>query len=108
MHAVRPQLKETMPVYYLDDRICIDTCGELTEIEDPDHELRSAFALLDGRRTVEEIEAEFRRERPESAVDVRDVIAQLDGAGFLVDAAAASNLDEHELERWSRNLGLFE
>ncbi len=108
MHAVRPQLKETKPVYYLDDRICFDTCGELTEIEDPGQELRRLFALLDGTRTVEQVEEAFRLELPASAVDVREVVAQLDSGGFLMDAAAPADLDEHELERWSRNLGLFE
>lgn len=66
------------------------------------------FRLLDGGRTVPQIEDAFRSQLPGSTVEVRAIISELDGAGFLVDAAAATAMDEYELDRWSRNLGLFE
>src|SRR5207245_1706317 len=76
--------------------------------EDPRGELRPLFELLDGQRTLEQIEEAYRQAHPSSSVNVREIVAQLDEGGFLVDAAAPSGLDAHDRERWSRNLGLFE
>jgi molybdopterin/thiamine biosynthesis adenylyltransferase len=80
----------------------------MLEIEDPDRTVRGLIALLDGSRTVEEVDRAFREERPGSDFDVRSAVTQLDEAGLIDDADAPTTLDDYELERWKRNIGFFE
>ena len=104
----RPSLKETSPVYQVDDLILIQECGGMLEIEDADGSRRRLLALLDGSRTVDEIERDFHAAVPSSGLDVAEAIKDLDEAGVLIDAAEPVRLDAYELERWRRNLGFFE
>ncbi len=106
--APRPSLKETSPVYHVGDLILIQACGAMLEIEDPDGSLRRLLALIDGSRTVEEIDRDFHAAVPSSMLDVAKAIRDLDEAGVLIDAAEPVRLDAYELERWRRNLGFFE
>lgn len=104
----RPQLKHTNPAYDIGDSAWIPQCGSLLEIEDPTGELRALITLLDGTRTVPEIDATFHERNPESTLDVPAVLTQLDDSGLIEDGAAATSMDAYEQERWKRNLGFFE
>lgn len=106
--TARPLLKITNPAYHVDDTVFVQRCGAMLEIEDPDGDVRGLLALLDGSRTLDDIDTTFHQQRPGSALDVRDAVRQLDDAGLVDDAAAATTLDDYELERWKRNLGFFE
>lgn len=105
---VRPLLKPTSPAYEIEDLVHIPREGEALEIEDPDGAVRVLLRLLDGTRSIEEIQAEFRRQAPGSDFDVSEAIAVLNGARLLIDAGAADPLDEYGRQRWRRNLGFFE
>lgn len=104
----RPSLKETSPVYQVDDLILIQECGGMLEIEDADGSLRCLLTLIDGSRTIDEIERDFHAAVPSSGLDVTEAIKDLDEAGVLIDAAEHARLDEYALERFRRNLGFFE
>lgn len=108
--AARPKFKVTSPAYESGERIFLQRGASMLEINDRDGDVHELFALIDGTRTVAEIELEFRVRRPGSALDVAEAIELLDGRGVLVDetAAAASDLDGYERERWKRNLGFYE
>lgn len=104
----RPSLKETSPVYRVGDLILIQECGGMLEIEDADGSLSHLLALIDGSRTIDEIEREFHAAAPSSGLDVTEAIKDLDEAGVLIDAAEPVRLDEYSRERFRRNLGFFE
>jgi molybdopterin/thiamine biosynthesis adenylyltransferase len=106
--APRPQFKVTNPAYEVGDSVLVQRCGSLLEIEDPDRDVSGLIALLDGSRTVDEVDRAFRELRPDSGLDVREAITQLDDAGMIEDAGASTTLDSYELERWKRNIGFFE
>jgi molybdopterin/thiamine biosynthesis adenylyltransferase len=106
--APRPQFKVTNPAYAVGGSILVQRCGLLLEIEDPDRDVGELIALLDGSRTMDEIDQAFRAARPGSSLDARDAIGQFDDAGLIEDAGATTTLDGYELERWKRNLGFFE
>jgi molybdopterin/thiamine biosynthesis adenylyltransferase len=104
----RPSLKDTSPVYQVDDLILIQECGGMLEIEDADGSRRRLLTLIDGSRTIDEIERDFHAAAPSSDLDVAEAIKDLDEAGVLIDATVPVELDAYELERWRRNLGFFE
>jgi molybdopterin/thiamine biosynthesis adenylyltransferase len=110
LQPVRPQLKGTFPAFAFDGAVHVQECGEVTTIDDPDGHVRRLFGLLDGSRTIEEVEAAMAAGDPSvPAEDVRRVISQLDEAGFLYDGSPPpASWGEYELERFSRNLGFFE
>jgi molybdopterin/thiamine biosynthesis adenylyltransferase len=104
----RPALKETCPVYQIDDVILIHQCGEMLEIEDPDGSQRRLLTLIDGSRTIDEIERDFHAAVPSATLDVAEAIRDLDEAGVLIDADEPVRLDAYGMDRWRRNLGFFE
>jgi molybdopterin/thiamine biosynthesis adenylyltransferase len=106
--APKPLFKVTNPPYVVNDSVLVQQSGSLLEIEDPDRAVRELVALLDGTRTIDEIDQAFRQQRPGSDFDVRSAIVQFDEAGLIEDADAPSTLNADELERWKRNLGFFE
>jgi len=80
----------------------------MLEIDDPDGCIRRLLTLIDGSRTVGEIEQEFRADNPSSQLDVAEVLSDLDDAGVLIDGSEPVGLDPYHLERWKRNIGFFE
>ena len=104
----KPRLKVTSPAYEVKDSVWVPQCGSMMEIEDPDGAVRGLIALLDGSRTIDEIERAFREQYPGSDFDVRAAVTQFDEAGVLEDADAPTTLTPYELERWKRNIGFFE
>ena len=106
--APRPRFKVTNPAYGVGDSVLVQRCGSMLEIEDPDREVRGLIALLDGSRTVDEVDRAFREQLPGSGLDVPAAVTQLDEAGLVEDADASTTLDGYELERWKRNIGFFE
>ncbi|MDQ1743325.1 MAG: hypothetical protein QOE23_1664 [Pseudonocardiales bacterium] len=106
--APKPKFKVTNPAYDVNDSVLVHQCGAMLEIDDPDRTVRGLIALLDGSRTVEEIEQAFRERHPGSDFDVRAAVTQFDEAGVIEDADAPTTLTPYELERFKRNLGFFE
>jgi molybdopterin/thiamine biosynthesis adenylyltransferase len=106
--APRPLLKITNPAYEVNDSVLVQRSGSMLEIEDPDREVRPLLALLDGTRTVAEVDRAFHEQLPGSAFDVPAAITQLDEAGLIEDADAGTTLSTYELERFKRNIGFFE
>lgn len=105
---MRPQVKITTPFYPLRDKVIIQRCGTMLDIDDPDGDVAALLALLDGTRSSAEIQKEFEESRPRSALKVPEALAQFDEASVLVDADASTTLDSYQKERWKRNLGFFE
>ena len=70
-------------------------------IEQPDAEERRLLAAVDGRRTLEELRAEF------GAEEVDDLIAQLRELEVVEDAADDELVPAGELERFDRQLRYF-
>jgi molybdopterin/thiamine biosynthesis adenylyltransferase len=106
--APKPQFKVTNPAYEVKDSVLVHQCGSVLEIEDPDRTVRGLINLLDGSRTIDEIEQAFRERHPGSDFDVRAAVAQFDEAGMIDDAGAHTTLTPYEQERWKRNIGFFE
>jgi molybdopterin/thiamine biosynthesis adenylyltransferase len=104
----RPKFKSTNPAYDLENSVWVPQCGSILEIEDADGDVRELIALLDGSRTVPEVLSAFQQQRPGSTFDVSAALGQFDEGGMIEDAAAATTMDDRELERWKRNLGFFE
>src|SRR4051812_7180267 len=70
-------------------------------LADPDGQVLDLLRLLqEGTRTPEELTAE-------AGTDVRPVLDQLDGLGWLEDASVASPFDAHDTERYFSNLAFF-
>jgi len=107
--SVRPRRKAAFPFYVIDDTIYVQGCGELSEIADPNGDVRRLLDLLDGSRTVDEVAGELVSDHAGlSRGDVFEAIAELDRRGLLEDAAKDRLDDSYAIERWSRNLGFFE
>lgn len=106
--APKPRFKVTNPPYEVNDSVLVQQCGSILEIEDEGREVRDLIALLDGTRTVEEVDREFHQLRPGSDFDVPAAVTQFDEAGLVEDGGAPTTLGGYELERWKRNLGFFE
>ena len=104
----KPKFKVTNPAYDVKDSVWVPQCGSMVEIEDPDRTVRGLIALLDGSRTLDEVERAFREQHPGSDFDVRAAVTQFDEAGMIEDADAPTTLTPYELERWRRNIGFFE
>lgn len=108
MSSPRPQLKHTNPAYDIEGSVWVPQCGSIFEIDDPTGDVRALLALLDGSRTIAEIDATFHERRPGSDFDIPAALDQLDRSGLIEDATAPTTMDAYELERWKRNLGFFE
>ncbi|MGW2863853.1 HesA/MoeB/ThiF family protein [Streptomyces sp. NPDC001205] len=105
----KPRIKPTLPVYRLADQLSIQLPGKCLELADPDGAVEQFAGLLDGTRTVTEVHRDLRAAgRDISAAEVASAVAEFDRAGLLEDGAARTGLDDHDLERWKRNLGFLE
>ncbi|MFJ8631144.1 ThiF family adenylyltransferase [Streptomyces sp. NPDC093568] len=107
---ILPQLKHTSPLFGSGDTVYIGGFGEVTEIDDPTGSIRRLLELLDGTRTVTEVHRDLAADFPEvSAEEVAAAVEQFDEAGFLLNGAVAPEgiLEDHELERWARNINFF-
>lgn len=105
-----PQLKHTSPVFGSGETIYIGGFGEMTEITDPTGCIRRLLELLDGTRTLAQVQQDLSAEFPEvTAQETAEAVAQFDEAGFLLDNSATADgiLEEHELRRWERNVNFF-
>ncbi|MGP9022595.1 HesA/MoeB/ThiF family protein [Streptomyces sp. BR1] len=106
---VKPRIKPTLPVYRVSDHVYIQLPGKCVELSDADGGVGLFVGLLDGTRTVPEVQRDLRaagRELTREEVDA--AIEEFDRAGLIEDGAVAPGLDGHSLERWKRNLGFFE
>jgi molybdopterin/thiamine biosynthesis adenylyltransferase len=107
--AVRPAFKPTLPIYRLAGTVMVQDSGEMTEIDDPDGWWAALTSLCDGTRTIAEVSEALAPSFPRTSPDdVAAALRELDEAGLLIDAAAPVPFDDHDRERWKRNLGFFE
>ena len=77
------------------------SAGSDIRIERPDEVQRRLLAALDGKRTTEQLEAEF------GAEAVGDVLSQMQELGVVEDAADDERWPEAELARFDRQLRYF-
>lgn len=80
----------------------------MLEIEDPDGNVGRLLELVDGSRTTQQIEQQFRPADPAVPYNVRDALRDLAEAGLVIDTEEPTTLDGYHQERWKRNLGFFE
>lgn len=105
---MRPRVKGFPRRLDADEITLSPDAGREFVIPDPDGQVRSLLALLDGTRTGTEAAAEMRRRWPDLAdSDVQDGIRVLDQAGLLEDADAGTELTEWQRERYFSNLAFF-
>jgi molybdopterin/thiamine biosynthesis adenylyltransferase len=106
---VRPRIKRVFPAFPIEQTIYVQRCGEVVEIDDADGRAQLLLELLDGTRTLVEVQRELAETFPDSSLeDVRTTVQQLDQAGLIEDGAAAVPLDAYAQERWKRDLGFYE
>jgi molybdopterin/thiamine biosynthesis adenylyltransferase len=107
--STRPRVKHTSPVFRQGSKVYVGGFGNVTEIDDESGSVGALLELLDGRRTIPEVQAALAEAYPDiTLADVEAAIGQLDGAGFVEDAAAGwSVLDDYERKRWERNINFF-
>lgn len=79
-------------------------------VADPDGRVLALLRLLlDGTRDVPALADALRGQGfAATPPDVQGVVAQLDGLGWLEDAAAPSTFDDHDRERYASNLFWFD
>lgn len=106
---VRPRMKQVFPWFAIDDRILVQRCNSVLEIDDPAGMVRRLLVLLDGSRTCAEVHQEISREFPEISLgDVLDTVAQLDAEATVEDARFSEPEDAYASRRWLRDLGFLE
>lgn len=105
----KPRFKSTLPVYRVDSCLYVQLWGSNVEIPDADGKIERFIGLLDGTRTLAEIQQVAARQDAELTVAaISAAIEQFDEAGFLEDGGAQPGLPEQDLTRWKRNLGFLE
>lgn len=107
---IRPRLKHTSPFFTMGDTLYIGGFGETAEIPDEAGSVRRLCELMDGTRTVSDLQRDLAANFPGvSESDVEEAIEQFDDAGFLENGADASDglLDDYDLRRWERNVNFF-
>jgi bacteriocin biosynthesis cyclodehydratase domain-containing protein len=100
----RPRLKRTtqqMEAPNGDLYLMRPSAGADIHIEDPDAQGRRLLAALDGKRTREDLVAEF------GSDEVEDLLAQFEELGVVEDAADDDLIDAAVIERFDRQLRYF-
>lgn len=105
---MRPLLKPFLRRRDGENLLLVRDVGEAFEFHDPDGQIETLMTLLDGTRTPDGVTMDIRgRWSDLTGSDVRDGIAQLDEAGLLEDADAATDLPAAERIRYTSGLNFF-
>ena len=103
-----PRLKTIFDVLYLDERIRLGSGPSYAdEIADPDGSYAELVRILDGTRSVPELQGQLAGVLDTD--EVLDALRQLLDGGFLEDAADVppDNLSVSDLQRYAPNLDFF-
>ncbi|WP_437601675.1 ThiF family adenylyltransferase [Sorangium sp. So ce590] len=105
-----PRKKSTLVVHEIEGTLYFCSSGYATSIQDPSGEIAHLFAVMDGRRTLDEIHALLSARYPHvTRASLAKIIETLDQIGLLENASFGPEglLDAYELARWDRNLKFF-
>lgn len=106
---VRPRMKQVFPWFAVGDRILIQRCGSVLEIDDPDGMVRRLLALCDGTRSCVDVHRDLAAEFPQVTLDdILETVAQLDAEGTVEDGRFTGPDDPYTSRRWLRDLGFLE
>ncbi|HST49880.1 HesA/MoeB/ThiF family protein [Jatrophihabitans sp.] len=103
-----PRLKTIYDVLYLNERIRLGSGPSYAdEIVDPDGSYAALVRILDGTRSVSELQGQLTESLDPD--EVLDALRQLLAGGFLEDAAEVppDNLSGSDLKRYAPNLDFF-
>lgn len=107
--TARPRMKQVFPWFAIDDKVFVQRCGSVLEIDDPVGMVRRLFGILDGTRTCAEVHEELAPDFPDLSVDdIIGTVEQLDAEAAVEDGAAPVPDDEYAARRWVRDLGFLE
>jgi molybdopterin/thiamine biosynthesis adenylyltransferase len=104
----RPRIKPIFDAMYLKGRIRVGSGPRYArQIDDPDGRYAHLIRLLDGTRTIDELEAQLRGVLV--GEDVRDSVRALADEGIVEDAEAGPppGLSADEVARYTANLNFF-
>jgi len=83
--------------------------GVAVELDDPSHFISTACNLMDGKKTVVELQQAVFYTHPKESAYLTDLLSALD-AEFLLENTSInipSDLSEYDVNRWSRNAEFF-
>lgn len=107
--SARPRIKRVFPWLSIDDKIFIQRCGGVLEIDDPAGMVQRLFTLLDGTRTCKQVHQTLVATFPDISLDdILTTVAQLDKEGTVEDAGSSAPDDDYAARRWVRDLGFLE
>lgn len=105
----RPRIKHVFPWFSIDDKIFVQRCGSVLQIDDPTGLASRIFKLLDGTRTCSEVREALAADFPHVTLgDVIETVEQLDAEAIVEDGAVAPPDDPYILQRFIRDLGFLE
>lgn len=108
--SYRPLFKQIYPFFKIKDVIHMGSRLNFIEIPDPDGSIYDLLILMDGTRTVEEIEQAIIEKYPHvTPTEIKEAISDIDNLGFVVDASAVerTSLTEKERDRFKGNINFF-
>lgn len=104
----RPSLKKTIEYCNIEDKIYFfQRPGVAIELKDPRSFISTVVKLLDGTKTVHEIEQILLSSFLQESQYLHKLLAVLDNEKLLEDASNISSLTDYEQIRWSRNIEFF-
>jgi molybdopterin/thiamine biosynthesis adenylyltransferase len=102
-------MKQVFPWFPIEDKIFVQRCGSVLEIDDSSGMARRLFGLLDGTRTCADVHRELAAEFPDVTLDdIEATVTQLDAALIVEDGAAPLPDDPYVVGRALRDLGFLE
>jgi molybdopterin/thiamine biosynthesis adenylyltransferase len=110
MTMVLPVMKNNVPWFTYGGAVHFRLSGELTSFEDPEGRVAALLRLLDGTRTVQEVERALAGQYPNvTSGEVVEALAELDSERLIQDATdSGADFTARELQRWDRNFGFLE
>ncbi|MCW5589338.1 MAG: ThiF family adenylyltransferase [Legionellales bacterium] len=106
----RPILKAMVEYYTSEDKIYFfKSPGTAIELGDSKGFIKTVCQLLDGKKTVKEIEEILNHTHPKEVSYLNDLLTSLDKAYLLEDNVILNSKEfsPYEIERWERNIEFF-
>lgn len=104
-----PKLKSTVQFYEFDGSVFFASAGTALQMEDSAGFLATLCQQLDGAHEADAIHESLMASHPEQACYLTEALGALNEAHLLENAAVmpSTDLNEHDLKRWSRNTEFF-
>ena len=99
-----------MRLFRLGDLLYLSSSGQSAEIPDPTGAIEYLFQVMDGRRTIVQLQEIVQQKYPAiPGEDIAQAIEAFDRAGFLENGLFDSQnpLTEYDCARWERNINFF-